>query len=249
MNQMYIGQYQRLEQKLTPQQILLSTLLQLPLLSLEQRIKSELEQNPVLEEGMDTEQEEMSQDEEQEKEVEEELNLHDQGEKGEEYKDKEFEEAQKDTDAEDLFKDDDTFEIKIPKDKNEEEYERPEISQVTIHEHLFEQLHMQNLNENDKLIGEYLIWNIRDDGYLENKLNLNQLSQEFDSTAEHIEKILRQIQKFDPVGVGSRNLQECLLVQLNEQDLPDPIAIDIIKYHFDDFKNSVHYENTIYRRK
>ena len=91
MNQMYIGQYQRLEQRLTPQQILLSTLLQLPLLSLEQRIKGELEQNPVLEEGMDNEQEEMPEDEEQTKEVEEELNLHDQAEKGEEYKDKEFE--------------------------------------------------------------------------------------------------------------------------------------------------------------
>jgi RNA polymerase sigma-54 factor len=80
MNQVYLGQYLKLEQKLTPQQILLSTLLQLPLLSLEQRIKSELEQNPVLEEGeeddAENQEEVIDADSDEMEELEEELKLH-----------------------------------------------------------------------------------------------------------------------------------------------------------------------------
>ena len=165
-----LSQNLRLEQRLTPQQILLSTLLQLPLLSLEQRIKSELEINPVLEEGDEdelTQEENIESTDEEEAEVAEELEIHDNSQNGEkeEYDRKELEEAQNDTDIENLINDDETFEIRIPKDKNQDDYERPEISIKTLSEHLFEQLHILPLNEKEFSIGEYLIWNIRDDGY------------------------------------------------------------------------------------
>lgn len=239
MNQMYLGQYLKLEQKLTPQQILLSTLLQLPLLSLEQRIKSELEQNPVLEEGEEDaeNQEEMKTDEDEANEVEEDLSLHDENGKSDEYDKEELEKAQDETEIEDLFKDEDTFEIRIPKDKNREEYERPEVNLTSLPEYLMEQLHVLKLNDKERAIGEYLIWNIRDDGYLDNTIDLQKLAEEYETTIEDIENVLKKIQHLDPTGIGSRDLRECLLVQLEGQRLPDPLAIDIIKTHFEDFKN------------
>lgn len=239
MNQMYLGQYLKLEQKLTPQQILLSTLLQLPLLSLEQRIKSELEQNPVLEEGEDDAEnmDEMKTDEEELAEVTEDLSLHDENGKSEDYDKEELNKAQDETEIEDLFKDEDTFEIKIPKDKNREDYERPEVNVTSLPEHLMEQLHILNLNDVERSIGEYLIWNIREDGYLDNTLDFQKLANDLETTTDVVEKVLKKIQHLDPVAIGARNLRECLLVQLEGQKLPDPLAIDIIKTHFEDFKN------------
>ncbi|RMH64724.1 MAG: RNA polymerase sigma-54 factor [Calditrichaeota bacterium] len=239
MNNIYLGQSLRMEQKLTPQQILLSTLLQLPLLSLEQRIKSELEQNPVLEEGDDEETADdvVSEDQAEEKEIRTELEELDKNSSSEEYDVKELEKAQDETEIEDLFKDEDTFEIRIPKDKNVEEYERPEINRSTLTEHLREQLHELNLSEQDLEIGEELIWYIRDDGYLDPQLDLNDLAEKYETTPAHVEEILFKIQKLDPTGVGARNLRECLLAQLEDQSLPDPVAVDIIKNHFTDFKN------------
>ncbi len=240
MSGIYLGQYLKLEQKLTPQQILLSTLLQLPMLSLEQRIKSELEQNPVLEEGEEDPEnleEKIEASTEEIEKVEDELKLHEQEKAKDEYDKEEIKEAQDDTDIENLFKDEDTFEIKIPKDKNTEEFERPEVSQSTLHQHLLDQIHTLKLSEIEYSIGEHLIWNIRDDGYLDNTLDFIQLSEDFEVTIDTIEKVLKHIQHFEPVGIGARNLRECLLAQLLEQKLPDPVAISIIKDNFEDFKN------------
>lgn len=241
MNQVYLGQYLKLEQRLTPQQILLSTLLQLPMLSLEQRIKSELELNPVLEEGEEEEdaenKEEIDTNEEELDEVESDLSLHDEKGKSEDYDKEELEKAQDDTNIEDLFKDEDTFEIKIPKDKNIEEYDRPEVNTISLPEHLMEQLYVLPFSEKEYAIGEFLIWNILDDGYLDSSINIEKAAEDFDATPAVFEKVLKNIRQFDPIGVGSRNLQECLLTQLEDQKLPDPLAIEIIKNHFEDFKN------------
>ncbi|MEJ2053276.1 MAG: hypothetical protein P8X42_05085, partial [Calditrichaceae bacterium] len=149
-----LSQNLKLEQRLTPQQILLSTLLQLPLLSLEQRIKSELEMNPVLEEGEDDElaaEENIESTEEEETKVAEELEVHDEANNGkdEDYDKKELEDAQNDTELENLINDEETFEIRIPKDKNQDDYERPEISVKSLPEYLLEQLHILNLNETE----------------------------------------------------------------------------------------------------
>jgi len=236
-----------MEQRLTPQQILLSTLLQLPLLSLEQRIKSELEQNPVLEEG--EEQEDLEEDEEmveepdngEMEEISKELELLDQPKNNEEYDTEELKEAQQDADLENFLNDEESFEIRIPKDKNEEEFERPEIHKPSLPEHLLEQIHMFDLDNRELAIGEYLIWNIRDDGYLDSPLNLETVASMFETDVKTVEKVLRKIQFLDPTGVGSRNLRECLMVQLEEQSKQDTIAYKILRDHFDDFKNK-HYE-------
>ncbi|WP_456440855.1 RNA polymerase factor sigma-54 [Caldithrix abyssi] len=236
-----------MEQRLTPQQILLSTLLQLPLLSLEQRIKSELEVNPVLEEGEEQDEnpdeEDMIEepDDEEMEEISKELELLDQPKNNDEYDKKELEEAQADADLENYLNDDESFEIRIPRDKNEEEFERPEIHRPSLPEHLMEQLHMLDLDNRQLAIGEYLIWNIRDDGYLDASLNLETVANMFETDVQTVEKILKKIQFLDPTGVGSRDLRECLMVQLEEQGKQDTIAYKILKDHFDDFKNK-HYE-------
>ncbi|MBN1406445.1 MAG: RNA polymerase factor sigma-54 [Calditrichaceae bacterium] len=244
-----LSQNLRLEQRLTPQQILLSTLLQLPLLSLEQRIKSELEMNPVLEEGEDEEltaEDSIESNEEEDSKVAEELEVHDEANNGkdDEYDKKELEEAQKDTDIENLINDEETFEIRIPKDKNQDDYERPEVSIKTLSEHLLEQLHILSLNEVEFQIGEYLVWNIRDDGYLDQNLSLSTVSEIFEQDEAVIEKVLKQIQRLDPTGVGSRTLRECLMVQLEENNQQKTIAYKILHEFFEDFKNK-RYERII----
>ncbi len=232
----------RLEQRLTPQQILLSTLLQLPMLSLELRIKSELEMNPVLEEGIEEEpvQEEIESDEQEQEVLEEELAPLDETDKNDDYDKKELEEAQADNDIEALLNDDDAYEIRIPKDKNQEEYERPEISLKSLPEHLMEQLHILRLTTLQRAIGEYIIWNIRDDGYLEPDFDLTSVAESFETSADDVEYVLRKVQTLEPTGIGSRNLRECLLVQLEETVDGNNTALKIIRDHFDDFKNKHH---------
>ena len=238
----HLQQNLRLEQRLTPQQILLSTLLQLPLLSLEQKIKSELEQNPVLEEGEEEEEvntEELtSDDQEGDEQVEEELKLIEENEQNnDDYDKEELQQAQEDTDLENLLNDDEAFEIRVPRDRNQEDYERPEVHVSTLPEHLLDQLHILSLNEKERAIGEYLIWSIRDDGYLDQSVTLENVAAMFDSTIEEVESVLKKIQRLDPTGVGSRNLRECLMVQLEEQGKQDTIAYAILRDHFEEFKN------------
>lgn len=244
-----LSQNLRLEQRLTPQQILLSTLLQLPLLSLEQRIKGELEMNPVLEEGEDDEMiadEKIESTEEEETKVAEELEIHDEANNGkeEEYDKKELEEAQNDTDIENLINDEETFEIRIPKDKNQDDFERPEISIKSLQEHLLEQLHILSLSDVEFLIGEYLVWNIRDDGYLDQNLSLATVSEIYEQDETVIEKVLKKIQRLDPTSVGSRDLRECLMVQMEENNQQKSTAYIILKDFFEDFKNK-RYEKII----
>lgn len=238
----HLSQNLRLEQRLTPQQILLSTLLQLPLLSLEQKIKSELEQNPVLEEGeedsSEEKAEEISNDSDEEQKIDEELKLIDENHKDDDdYDREELQKAQEDTEIENILNDEDSFEIRIPRDKNQEDYERPEINVQSLPEYLMEQLHILPLKDNEFAIGEYLIWNIRDDGYLDSNLNLENVARNFETTYAVVEKVLKQIQKLDPTAVGSRNLRECLLVQLEEMEEQQSTAYKILKDHFEDFTN------------
>ena len=68
-------------------------------------------------------------------------------------------------------------------------------------------------------------------------MDFQKLADDLETSTEVVEKVLKKIQHLDPVAIGSRNLRECLLVQLEGQKLPDPLAIDIIKTHFEDFKN------------
>ena len=97
----------------------------------------------------------------------------------------------------------------------------------TLQEHLMKQLHLQNLDTDSFLIAEEIIGDIDDNGYL--KTDLNEIANKFRLPFKKAEKILKIIQQFDPVGVGARDLRECLIVQLNVKKLEDKIFKQIIE--------------------
>lgn len=237
-----LSQYLALEMRLTPQQILLSTLLQLPMLSLEQKIKTEMELNPVLEEAPELE--DIEEDEEtidenpnEIEEIKEEFDQLETSKKTEEEEKKE--ELEDEVNWEELVNDEDSYEFRLPRDKSEEVYERPDPYRATMAEHLLEQLHMLNLNEADFRVGEYIIYSLRDDGYLDAEVTAENTAMIFERQPEEIEKVLKQIQKFDPVGIAARNLKECLQIQLENLDMngKKPLALRIVKEGFTDFVN------------
>jgi len=236
----HLSQTMRLEQRLSPQQILLSTLLQLPILNLEQKIQTELELNPVLEEGLEEDQElELTAedpDSDEESEVQKEIEITEES-NNSDLDLKELKEAQEDIDWETMLNDDESYEIRIPRDKNEEEYERPEVVVTTMTEYLLEQLNYLSLSETEHKIGEYLIWNIRDDGYLDEHLSLESVAQILECDIELVESVLSRIQHFDPLGIGARNLRECLLAQLTGESGHRDLAVILVRDHFEDFKN------------
>ncbi len=230
---------QKLSQQLrqSPQQVLLSSLLQLPTIMLEQKLRMEIEQNPLLEVvdemEMETEQE---QDEELALEQKEEEPPEPEIEAAATAEEPEKEEIEKDeVDWEAILGDEENYEYRAPRDNSVEVYEQQEASPETLPEHLLTQLHMQRLDEEEITIGEYLIWNINEDGYLACSVEL--VAQNLGTSVEKVEAVLRQIQHFDPVGIAARNLQECLLIQLEDKVPRHELAIKIIKNCFDDFTN------------
>ena len=127
----------------------------------------------------------------------------------EEESDEESEEEE--IDWEEILNDEDNFEIKQPREQKSDDLERPEPAPVTLMDHLFEQLHLSPLSDEEMEIGTYILWCIDDDGYL--ACDVEHIAENFDITLEKVEKVLSVIQRFDPVGIGARNLQECLLIQ------------------------------------
>jgi len=207
----------RQEQILQPQQILRSELIQLPILALELRVRGELEENPFLEES----DEELQVLEKQEEET-------DNPEEAEpEAKENEIE-------WEDILNDDEPFEYR-PQRPPEELVEIPRPNVLTLAEHLEEQLHLQILNDQEMEIGINIIGNINADGYLE--YPLENLARDLDAPLEKVEEIHTLVQTFDPSGIGSRNLRECLLIQMKQQQHLNAIAVRILEECFDDFIN------------
>jgi len=213
------------QQKLTPQQIQYQKLLQLNTMALEQRIKTELEMNPFLEE---------STEEEMVQELREEKQDDDSGD-NESNNDEEF-------DIEDFMNDDEIDEIKSSR-QSENETSRPvPRSRKTLVERLIEQVELMDLPEEEILLGKEIIYNLDKDGYfregLKNILDYLKTFEGIDISIERAEKVLKQIQRLDPVGIACRNLQECLIVQLENSDF-DPyytyLAIKILNEGFNDF--------------
>lgn len=226
---------QKLLQKLSPQQIQVIKLLEIPALQLEQRIKKELEENPVLEIDNDS-----SYSEEEEQETPE---L-----RSEEDKDNE------EFSVEDYMPDDEIPSYRLQSSNYSSEDKQAEVPFSvgdTFHEYLQEQAGMDNFDENQRLLAEYIIGNIDEDGYLRRELasisddlafhlNLN-------VSEEELTKILVVIQSFDPPGVGARDLQESLLLQLKrKQNKFQQLAVSIIRDHFDEFTKK-HYDKIIRR--
>lgn len=217
------------QQRLSPQQIQYQKLLQLNNLALEQRIKTELEMNPLLVEEMelDTEQDEK----EKESETETEVDAAEESDKAEE----EFS-------LEDFMNDDELDHEKLNRSNDEEIFQPLAPQRKSLYEYLREQLMMLDLDENLYMLGEEIIGNLDADGYL--KRDLAEIVQELE-LFEHVkidlkdaENLLKRIQKFDPIGIASRSLQECLIVQLQEAKADDYykyIAIKIIEDYYDEF--------------
>ncbi len=235
---MNLGLSQRLglQMKQSPQQVLLSSLLQLPLVSLEQRIQIELEQNPFLEEELEME-ENLEQEMEMKEKAEKEENdsSDDEDEYDGDIADGETGDDDREVDWDTILNDENNYDYRAPKDDSAEVFEKTDAVETSLPDHLLSQLHMTKLSDIEIAIGEEIIWNIGEDGYL--RVDIEDISENYSVSTDTVEKVLTTVQRFDPVGIGSRNLQECLLIQLLEMDDLNELAIAILRDHFDDFKN------------
>lgn len=209
---------QSLQQRLSPQQIQFIKLLQIPTAELGQRIEEELEINPALEEGADKEKD--SYEEEEYSEFEsfsvEDFNAKDYGDEYGGYK---------------------------MSDNYQEEAKEimPVISVDSLQESLLQQLGFLQLSEREDIIGRQLIGSIEDDGYLRRPLRsiCNDLAfgQNIYTNEEEVEQILRKIQKFEPAGIGARDLQECLMLQIEKKSnsKENHLALLVLEDYFEEF--------------
>ncbi len=219
------------QQRLSPQQIQYQKLLQLNNLALEQRIKTELEMNPLLVEEMEMDIDHDEKEKETEGETETEVETTEESDKA----DEEFS-------LEDFMNDDELDHEKLNRSNDEEVFQPIAPQRTSLYEHLREQLMMLDLNDNLYMLGEEIIGNLDADGYL--KRDLAEIVQELE-LFEHVkidmkdaEELLKKIQKFDPIGIASRTLQECLIVQLQEAKADEYfkyIAIKILEDYYDEF--------------
>jgi len=109
---------------------------------------------------------------------------------------------------------------------------------TTLSDHLFWQLQLSHLTEEEHHVGTYIIGNLDEDGYL--KVSLDDISAEMHVPAGEVEQVLRRIQQFDPVGVAARDLKECLLIQLEEMAVRDSVAEKMVLEHLSFLKNRNH---------
>lgn len=232
-----LSQRQTLQQKLTPQQVQYLQLLQLPILALEQRIKAELEINPLLEESDEID---LLREQEEQK-IEE-------GVESAEVKTAEETAAAEGEEERYTFEDfmnDDLGGHKaerIDSGGDEDRDEFPQPAEITLAQRLLDQLNMLDLTPDEKLLGEEIIGNIDEDGYLRRDLalivqDLN-LGHGLSLTDVEAETMLVKIQHLDPPGIAARNLRECLIAQLEVGEFIPRMketAFAILRDHFEDF--------------
>ena len=230
---------QKLLQRLSPQQIQLMKLLQVPTASLETRIKEELEENPALE--LEPER------------FEEKDNAGDEFDTAEETTDDATTaDSYEDDSVSDYIQDDDDEADYKLRDTNypefSEEREHPIRSGTSFYDLLTDQLHLLNLDNTQQTIAEQVVGSIDEDGYLRRDTSamVDDLAfrQNVIVSEADVEAVIEMIQQFDPPGVAARNLQECLLLQLKRKEQVDPldgIAITILTNYFDEFSRK-HYD-------
>ncbi|GHM98723.1 RNA polymerase sigma-54 factor [Cytophagales bacterium WSM2-2] len=214
---------QSLQQKLSPQQIQFIKLLQVPTAELESRIEEELELNPTLEEGEEGEPEQETAETPEESP---------ENENQEAQETSETSDSSDEIDIKDYLRDDDynSYKTYNSDDDEEDDREMPIATASTLHEAMMTQLGFLGLNEKQNAIGKQLVGSIEGDGYIrrdiESIVNDLAFSQGIDTNLEEVEGILKKIQSFDPSGIAARNLQECLLLQLDRMD--DGQDVDVI---------------------
>ncbi len=240
---------QKLLQKLSPQQILLMKLLQIPTIALEQRIKQEIEENPALELEEGDEEPDAPEEEFDSKEEDDDFDADEE----------EYDSSDDEFDLDDYISDDDEIPDYLLNINNrsadDTNYDIPFSVGMSFHESLIQQLGFRKLDEKKYKLGLYIIGNIDDSGYLNRPLDAMADDLLFNAnvkTNKHeLLEILQVIQDFDPPGVGARNLQECLLLQLErlKKDNPEQdytLAIMVIDRFFNEFTKK-HYEKILKR--
>ena len=226
---------QKLQQKLSPQQIQVIRLLELTAIELDERIKQEVVDNPALEEGNNEPQSDTDtfgddmQNEEGSNESAEDISLGD------------------------YRSEDDIPDYKLEADNFSQKDRREEIpfsGNSSFHDNLLKQLGLRNLSEQEYKIAEYIIGNIDDNGYLQRPLSAISDDLIFqvgiDVSIEKLEELLQLIQDFEPAGVGASNLRECLLLQLERRPATPAnlLAYKIIDESFDEFSKK-HYDKIL----
>ncbi|MEP6929153.1 MAG: RNA polymerase factor sigma-54 [Flavobacterium sp.] len=227
----------KLSQKLSPQQIQLMKLIQLPTQAFEQRLLEEMNENPALEAGK-----------EDEYEADEFAN--------EEYDDYDDAESDRieadDINIDEYLSDDDTpdYKTQVNNYGDEEERETPFASPISFHQDLINQLNTFILNDEEREIAEFLVGSIDDMGYIRRSVadivDDMAFTQGIYTDDVMVEKMLHVIHELEPSGVGARDLQECLLLQLKHKTPTEyvDLAIDIIENQFDAFTKK-HYDKLL----
>ena len=225
----------KLSQKLSPQQIQLMKLIQLPTQAFEQRLKQELEENPALEGG-------------KEEKVDE---FEDMDNSNDEYEDSEIIETEINVD--DYLSDDEVPDYRTQVNNysaDDEEKTMPYAAGTSFTQHLVNQLNTYRLNDEERDIAEFLVGSVDESGYIRRELSdiTDDLAftQNVFTTEEKIEKVLKIVHQLDPAGVGARNLQECLSIQLHRKEQhPDvALATSIIDKAFEQFTKK-HYKKLL----
>ncbi len=223
---------QKLQQKLSPAQIQVIKMLEIPTLELEERIRQELEENPALEEGIDFSDHPMS-----------------------EMDNQEYDDANYDSDLDlgDYKNEDDIPEYKLIANNTSRDDKHEDIPfsvGITFHEYLIDQVGLLHLDEKQKKLVEYIIGNIDEEGYLrrdaESMVDDIVFQVGVETSDEEMKRLIKKVQQLDPPGVGATDLQECLMLQL-ERKGATPIILNarkIISEYFDEFSKK-HYDKII----
>ncbi len=229
---MALKQQQQLkqQQRLSPQQIQTIRMLELPALEIEERIKNELDENPALEEGIDYA-------DEQDPDYNTEENPADN------------QESNEDLSLGDYISEDDIPDYKLTEISNKEERKESVLfnNEQSLSDYLLQQLQLNELSEKNEKIGEYIIGNIDDDGYLRRDMSAIADDIAFQSGEDISEKelmdVLAIIQDLDPPGIGARDLQECLILQLKKrkETIDTNLAIEVLSKYFEEFTRK-HYD-------
>jgi len=220
---------QKLQQKLSPAQIQVIKMLEVPTLELEERIRQELEENPALEEGAEPENDT--------EDFDDDLKLDDGG-------------NNEDIDLDEYMADDDIPDYKLKSNntsKDDKHEDIPFSAGMTFHEFLIDQVGLLQLSEKDRLLTEYVIGNIDEEGYLrrtpEAMVDDIVFQSGVQTTEDEIKRIIQMVRQFDPAGVCAYNLQECLLLQLERKVQTKDIKLSkrLITEYFDEFSKK-HYD-------
>lgn len=221
----------KLSQKLSPQQIQLMKLIQLPTQAFEQRVKQELEENPALDSGKE--------------EIKDEFDEFDNTDQEE----PETETIETEINVDDYLSDDEVPSYRLNANNysaDDDDKQIPYASGTSFTQHLQTQLNTFRLDEEELQIAKFLIGSIDESGYLRRSLadivDDMAFTQNIYTTADKIERILMLVQTLDPAGVGARGLEECLLIQLKRREPTESVslAINILENAFDHFSKK-HY--------